>query len=143
MPAKRGGRSTSGEYRRRLWATAAKAEQARRAQEALEAKRTGGYEDSIVLWKAQKAMSTATLITWKVSEQLKLFKALRKEIWEWIDSYETNEKSPGEGFALFKSQWKVLRLGIGLQVRLLVEQVLYDRGSPWSRLCTGFNAIGD
>lgn len=107
------------------------------------AKRTGGFEDSIVLWKAQKALTTATLLTWKVSEQLKLFTALRAEIWEWIDSYETNEKAPGEGFALFKRHWKLLRLGIGLQVRLLVEQILYDRGEPWSRLCTGFGSIGD
>lgn len=46
-----------------------------------------------------------------------------------------------KSFDHFKSDWRWQRLLIPLQVRLFVEQVLWDRGLPWRSLITGFRAI--
>lgn len=41
----------------------------------------------------------------------------------------------------FMSDWKWLRLLVPLQVRLFVEQILWDRGGRWRQLVTGFRPV--
>ncbi len=45
------------------------------------------------------------------------------------------------GFAAFVYRWRILRQMVDLQSRLLIEQVLYEMGPPWSDLITGFKPI--
>lgn len=52
-----------------------------------------------------------------------------------IDSYGS--------FKAFRADWKWVRLMLPLQGRLVVEQILWDRGTPWRSLVTGFRAIRD
>lgn len=47
----------------------------------------------------------------------------------------------GDNFGLFKGDWKWQRLLTPLQGRLMMEQILWDRGLPWRSLITGFRAI--
>ena len=49
--------------------------------------------------------------------------------------------SDGGDFNVFRRRWKWARLAAPLRVRLGVEQVLWDMGSPWRVLITGFRAI--
>ena len=44
-------------------------------------------------------------------------------------------------FDAFRDDWKWQRLLTPLQARLLMEQILWDRGLPWRSLITGFRAI--
>ena len=44
-------------------------------------------------------------------------------------------------FEDFREHWKWRRLLIPLQLRLVVEQMLWDMGLPWRSLITGFRAI--
>ncbi len=41
----------------------------------------------------------------------------------------------------FESDWKWTRLVVPLQVRLLVEQVLWDKRGGWRDLVTGFGPV--
>ena len=41
----------------------------------------------------------------------------------------------------FQKEWKWIRLAVPLQLRLIVEQVLWDRGGDWRKLVTGFRPI--
>lgn len=41
----------------------------------------------------------------------------------------------------FEGDWKWLRLSVPLQVRLLVEQVLWDKRGGWRDLVTGFGPV--
>lgn len=60
----------------------------------------------------------------------------------WITSYRDNFSPVGnQGFQVFKQDWRYFRLSIPLQMRLIVEQVLYDLGYPWRSLCSGFGPI--
>lgn len=45
------------------------------------------------------------------------------------------------GAAAFLEDWKWIRLAIPLQVRLAVEQMLWDRGGDWRKLVTGFSPV--
>ncbi len=45
------------------------------------------------------------------------------------------------GFAAFRSRWAYARQLLPLQLRLLLEQVLWSMGPPWRTLLTGFNPI--
>lgn len=45
------------------------------------------------------------------------------------------------GAAAFTKDWKWARLSVPLQIRLLVEQVLWDEGGEWRKLITGFGPI--
>lgn len=74
----------------------------------------------------------------RVGDGLAIMRAVRREIYEWIQSYKKRSPSDWVAYQRFHLDWKVLRVGISLQVRLLVEQVLYDEGEPWNRLVTGF-----
>lgn len=44
-------------------------------------------------------------------------------------------------FRVFAAQWRYLRLVVPLQVRLLIEQLLYEKGEPWRSLVRGFKPI--
>ena len=50
-----------------------------------------------------------------------------------LDAYST--------FESFRADWKWMRLAVPLRGRLLMEQLLWDRGLPWRSLITGFRAI--
>ena len=50
-----------------------------------------------------------------------------------LDAYST--------FDAFRADWKWMRLAVPLRGRLLMEQLLWDRGLPWRSLITGFRAI--
>ncbi len=41
----------------------------------------------------------------------------------------------------FQEDWKWVRIAIPLQVRLIVEQILWDRGGSWKKLVTAFKPI--
>ena len=41
----------------------------------------------------------------------------------------------------FQRDWKWARLSVPLQIRLLVEQVLWEKGGDWKKLVTGFGPI--
>lgn len=99
--------------------------------------RTGGYKNISLLW-VQTLMDQAAKSP-RVSEALKLATAARKEIYEWLVSYE--RRKTGGGFSAFWYDWKKLRLCINLQTRLLVEQVCSDLGPPWSKVVTGFGTM--
>lgn len=59
----------------------------------------------------------------------------------WIEGYE-RLNGARIGFAAFRADWKYVRLWIDLQERLLVEQVLYDKGGYYRELVSGFRPIG-
>ena len=46
-----------------------------------------------------------------------------------------------DGPSAFQKDWKWARLLVPLQLRLLVEQVLWDKGEGWRKLITGFGPI--
>ena len=62
-----------------------------------------------------------------------VFRALRDTVRAWVGSYSSPTK--------FQAEWKYMRLGVPLQFRLLVEQILWDMGLPWRNLVTGFNPV--
>ncbi len=43
----------------------------------------------------------------------------------------------------FQRDWKWARLSVPLQIRLLVEQVLWEKDGDWRNLVTGFGPIKD
>lgn len=63
---------------------------------------------------------------------LKQARILRVRAHQWVSEYEGDY--PG-----FRLDWLVARMLVPLQVRLLVEQILYEKGEPWSKLCSGFS----
>lgn len=65
------------------------------------------------------------------------------QIQRWIDAFISRQIYPGAGFQAFRYEWKYIRLTLGLQERLLIEQVLYEYGKPWATLCTGFGPVRD
>ncbi len=58
----------------------------------------------------------------------------------WIDGYEANN-TPRVAVLGFEYHWKIIRVWVSLQFRLAVEQVLYEKGQPWSDLVTGFGPV--
>ncbi len=65
--------------------------------------------------------------------QPSVFRSMAAVARNWIHSY--NDASH------FQREWKWIRLWVPLQVRLFVEQVLWDMGGPWRKLVTGFRPI--
>ncbi len=62
-----------------------------------------------------------------------LFRALVAVVSTWIRSYSNARE--------FRADWKWMRLLVGLQQRLFIEQVLWDKGGDWRKLVTGFRPI--
>lgn len=85
----------------------------------------------------QKVIS-GPILSWHDSKHLiKSMRTVRKDIVSWMDAYE-RVWGAELGFEVWYSDWKAIRLAVGLQFRLLVEQVCYDRGRPWRNAVTGF-----
>lgn len=42
---------------------------------------------------------------------------------------------------VFEKDWKYARLVVPLQIRLLIEQILWDKRGGWRDLVTGFNPV--
>lgn len=77
----------------------------------------------------------------RVSDALSIGRGALKEIREWVRSYDERNSNKLRAWMAFVEDWKVLRLGVSLQVRLYVEQVLWDAGGKYRELVTGFRAI--
>lgn len=58
----------------------------------------------------------------------------------WINSY-TAVYGSRYAFTQLKNDWKLLRLSIGLQQRLQIEQIFSDMGEPYNQFVTGFGAM--
>lgn len=86
------------------------------------------------LWTHQqyKALQKAK----SMDDAIKIARAIYAEAYRWVQSYEND-------FIRFKYDWKVVRQALPLQVRLTVEQVLWNEGPPWRSLCSGFLPVGD
>lgn len=58
----------------------------------------------------------------------------------WLDAWDRRYgPSAVDAFGL---EWRYFRTCVSLQVRLLIEQVLYERGGGWRRFVSGFKPIG-
>lgn len=85
-------------------------------------------------------------MAWGTNEQASYEKILsgakeNAQAWrEWINSYSA-VYGTRYAFPRLKADWKVLRLMIGLQERLMIEQIFSDMGRPYSQFVTGFGAI--
>lgn len=64
------------------------------------------------------------------------------EAYKWVASYKTYSPSEAVQVYRFKQDWKIARHIIGLQVRLVCEQVFWDLGGKWRSLITGFKPLG-
>lgn len=94
---------------------------------------TGGGEDIVRFspWLCNLMMSAVQAAP-DMSGAIYIMRALRVLAHEWMQS------EYGGDYVAFRLDWLVARMGISLQARLLVEQVLWDKGKPWSQLCSGF-----
>jgi len=88
-----------------------------------------------------KLLSGATegLLSRKVGEAKHIYGMFEA----WVKGYQELERYPGEGYGVFYSDWKKVRMWLSLQERLCVEQVLFDMGRPWRSLVTGFVPVGE
>lgn len=68
---------------------------------------------------------------------------IEREWKSWIDSYESYNRDVPRRIILaaFTQHWKRLRLRLPLQDRLVIEQILWDKGAEWRELVTGFRPI--
>lgn len=86
-------------------------------------------------------MKTQMLDTSKTTTNLVDYvESINNQIERWIEGYEANN-SPRLAWLGFQYHWKILRVWVPLQLRLAVEQVLYQKGEPWSSLVTGFKPV--
>jgi len=72
--------------------------------------------------------------------RIELCEEINRMIRDWVESYDT-DNAPGLGYRSFFYHWKIQRTFVPLQVRLAVEQILYDKGEPWRRLVSGFRPL--
>jgi hypothetical protein len=98
-----------------------------------------GYKD-INPWLVEQYMSKAAK-SLRMQDLLTLARSARTELYGWIVSYQERETAKGTAFNKFKADWNVARLVIGLQSRLMAEQILWELGPPWRNLVTGFRPI--
>lgn len=89
-------------------------------------------------WWVQKMMEQIPKSMY-FQDAMVIARAVWKEMYDWVASYK---KAGNYGFIRFKMDWQIYRLCISLQQRLVVEQILWNEGKPWSTLCTGFKSIG-
>lgn len=74
------------------------------------------------------------------SANLEAVRLIANEWKRFVDSYE-DRNGPRIGKAAFKADWRWIRLRVGLQDRLLIEQVLYDKGGFYRTLVSGFRPL--
>jgi hypothetical protein len=102
--------------------------------------KVGGYEAPVPSGKGDLEFSPlmchltikAIQVAPDMKGAIKRMRILRVRAYQWIES------EYGGDYEAFRTDWLVARMGISLQARLLVEQVLWDKGKPWSQLCSGF-----
>ncbi len=73
------------------------------------------------------------LVQFISKEALRLAKAMARAARKLVNSYR--------GPRAFEQDWKWLRLAVPLQVRLVVEQVLWDKRGGYRDLVTGFGPV--
>lgn len=94
--------------------------------------RAGGMKFSPVMariWMEQAAKSLS------MSDALKILKELQNSARKWVDSYGE------QGFAEFRYVWRDARNLVPLQTRLMVEQIVWDKGAHWKGLVSGFKPL--
>lgn len=98
-------------------------------------------------WKGGP-MAVATLLegaskAWSYKDAILLADKAYETLGRWIYEYAQGELDGNakKNFTTFATMWKRYRLCIGLQTRLMAEQVLYDLGQPWRNLVSGFKPI--
>lgn len=91
------------------------------------------FKELSPLWSHQqyKALQRAPSMDQAVS----IARAIYAAAYRWVMSYDD--------FQQFKLDWKVVRQALPLQVRLTVEQVLWNEGGRYRTLCSGFMPLGD
>lgn len=105
-------------------------------------KGSGGYKNISVWLVNRMARSIANpVVGMEMSAALAGARWLRNELYEWIISYVQREMYEGQGFEEFKSDWRIFRVWCPLQVRLAVEEILWQLGPPYRKLITGFAPI--
>ena len=69
---------------------------------------------------------------------------IQREWKRWVDSYAKYNPDKPERVvqAAFEQHWKVLRLRVPLQDRLVIEQILWEKGGWRAELVKGFYPIG-
>lgn len=65
---------------------------------------------------------------------------IRQELYEWVRSYE--ERGGEVGKALFRRDWTFFRTWVPLQIRLAIEQILWNSFGEYRDLVSGFDPIG-
>jgi len=67
-----------------------------------------------------------------VNDAVDTMRAIAGDVQRWMDS------DYGDDVRRFASNWRWVRMLISLQVRLIIEQILWDRGGDWRKMITGF-----
>lgn len=94
-----------------------------------------------------KVALKSSMIDHKMSETTDTAQAIENaeeiyvELRQWIDTYMAQTSTTRLGVLGWQYHWKMLRAWVPLQLRLVVEQVAYDKGLPWSRVVSGFKPL--
>lgn len=94
--------------------------------------RAGGMKFSPTMariWMEQASKSLS------MSDAAKILRELEASARKWVDGYEKE-------FAEFRAMWRKVRNAVPLQTRLMVEQILWEKGGTWRGLVSGFKPIG-
>lgn len=103
---------------------------------------SGGYKNISVWLLNKEAKLIGDFLGYKsMSSCLSAARWIRVELYEWITSYELREKTPGRGFEEFWEDWRIFRVWCPLQVRLAVEQILWELGGRYRKAITGFGPM--
>lgn len=87
-------------------------------------------------WKVLNAITSKMVM----AEYVKQSMLIQREWERFVDSFEERNRY-ALAVAGFIQIWKVLRLRLPLQDRLVVEQILWDKEGPWRQLVAGFRPI--
>lgn len=96
--------------------------------------RAGGMKFSPTMariWMEQASKSLS------MSDAADILRELEASARKWVDGYDK-----AGGFAEFRSMWRKVRNAVPLQTRLMVEQILWEKGGTWRGLVSGFKPIG-
>ena len=95
------------------------------------------YAQDINPWYLQQQLDNVPRLQ-HADQCIRTAREVYHTLFRWVDSYEDRAPPGITGFNRFALDWAIYRLGISLQMRLMVEQVLWNKGRPWSTLVTGF-----
>lgn len=102
---------------------------------------TGKYP-SLDLGKIRKMIGNEMWQNTSTEAKRRVVRPVWTRIDNWIVEYQKKGRFPGAGYLAFRSDWLELRSLVSLQIRLVVEAVLWEKGKPWSQLVTGFRPFG-